>query len=151
MPLERALERAHQTLRHIKWFEVTGQLGDRAIEFQIELEVGFALEDHAGVSGVLASVSGDTARILPRDGCPNGACPGGSQQGTARRPAEKRTQRLDARTIWSVGRDVDLTSRPAVRALARPCRRLLLSRAAWPCPPGWRDSCRMRDRQEAPG
>ena len=45
--IKRALERAHQTLRQLKWFEVTGQRGrirDGAIEYQVELEVGFALE-----------------------------------------------------------------------------------------------------------
>ena len=46
--IQRALERAHQTLRQIKWFEVRGQRGRitaGAIEYQVELAVGFALED----------------------------------------------------------------------------------------------------------
>jgi flavin-binding protein dodecin len=44
-----ALERAQQTLRHVRWFEVTeqrGRIDDGKIEFQITLEVGFELEDH---------------------------------------------------------------------------------------------------------
>lgn len=46
--IKRALERAHKTLRQLKWFEVKEQRGrirDGAIEYQVELEVGFALED----------------------------------------------------------------------------------------------------------
>jgi flavin-binding protein dodecin len=46
--IQRALVRAHKTLRQLKWFEVTGQRGriiNGAIEYQVELEVGFALED----------------------------------------------------------------------------------------------------------
>jgi dodecin len=46
--IKRALERAHKTLRQLQWFEVTGERGriiDGAIEYQVELEVGFALED----------------------------------------------------------------------------------------------------------
>jgi len=43
-----AIERAEKTLRNIKWFEVKAQRGrivDGNIEYQAELEVGFALED----------------------------------------------------------------------------------------------------------
>ena len=46
--IERALKRARKTLRQLKWFEVRGQRGrisNGAIEYQVELEVGFALED----------------------------------------------------------------------------------------------------------
>ena len=41
------LERAKQTLRHLRWFEVTEQRGavyEGEIEFQATIEVGFELE-----------------------------------------------------------------------------------------------------------
>lgn len=46
--IQRALERAHHTLRQLKWFKVKeqrGRISAGAIEYQVELEVGFALED----------------------------------------------------------------------------------------------------------
>lgn len=48
--ISHALQRAQQTLRNVKWFEVTEQRGaiaDGRIEFQITLEVGFELEERA--------------------------------------------------------------------------------------------------------
>jgi flavin-binding protein dodecin len=46
--IKQAVERAHKTLRNLEWFEVKeqrGRLKDGSIEYQVELEVGFALED----------------------------------------------------------------------------------------------------------
>jgi dodecin len=44
-----ALARAAQTLRHLDWFEVTqirGQISDGEVaHFQVDLKVGFRLED----------------------------------------------------------------------------------------------------------
>lgn len=43
-----AIERAQKTLRNISWFEVKeerGRIVNNAIEYQVTLEVGFALED----------------------------------------------------------------------------------------------------------
>jgi dodecin len=46
--LKHALERAQKTLRNVQWFEVKEQRGritDTGIEYQVTLEVGFALEE----------------------------------------------------------------------------------------------------------
>jgi flavin-binding protein dodecin len=46
--IKQAVERAHKTLRNLEWFEVKeqrGRLRNGSIEYQVELEVGFALED----------------------------------------------------------------------------------------------------------
>ncbi len=46
--VRRAVERAQKTLRNIKWFEVKEQRGritDHGIEYQVTVEIGFALED----------------------------------------------------------------------------------------------------------
>ena len=46
--IKQAVERAHTTLRNPEWFEVKeqrGRLKNGSIEYQVELEVGFALED----------------------------------------------------------------------------------------------------------
>ena len=46
--IRQAVERAHKTLRNMEWFEVKEQRGritDGGIEYQVSLEVGFALED----------------------------------------------------------------------------------------------------------
>lgn len=46
--IKQAVERAHKTLRNLEWFEVKeqrGRLKNGSIEYQVELEVGFALED----------------------------------------------------------------------------------------------------------
>ena len=44
-----AITRAHATLRHIRWFEVKEMRGHvedgRVAHFQVELKVGFTLED----------------------------------------------------------------------------------------------------------
>ena len=44
-----ALARAKESIRGIRWFEVTGTRGailaDGTIEFQVELKLGFAVED----------------------------------------------------------------------------------------------------------
>jgi flavin-binding protein dodecin len=44
-----AISRASQTLRHLDWFELTeirGQIADGEVaHFQVELKVGFRLED----------------------------------------------------------------------------------------------------------
>jgi flavin-binding protein dodecin len=44
-----AITRANSTLRHIRWFEVTQMRGHvedgRVAHFQVELKVGFTLED----------------------------------------------------------------------------------------------------------
>ena len=48
--IARALARAQHSLRQIRWFEVTeqrGRIDDGQTEFQVTLEVGFELEDHA--------------------------------------------------------------------------------------------------------
>ena len=45
--VRRAIERAQKTLRNVQWFEIKEQRGriDGAnIEFQVTLEIGFALE-----------------------------------------------------------------------------------------------------------
>ena len=49
--VKRALERALKTLRHVSWFEVKEQRGRftaHGIEYQVTIEVGFALEDTMG-------------------------------------------------------------------------------------------------------
>jgi len=46
--VKRALERAQKTLRHVRWFEVKEQRGritEQGIEYQVTIEIGFALED----------------------------------------------------------------------------------------------------------
>lgn len=46
--LMHAIERAQQTLRQLRWFEVTeqrGRIDDGKIEFQVTIKVGFELED----------------------------------------------------------------------------------------------------------
>ena len=46
--IRQAVERARKTLRNLEWFEVTeqrGRLSQGVIEYQVALEVGFALED----------------------------------------------------------------------------------------------------------
>ncbi len=46
--VKRALERAQKTLRQVRWFEVKEQRGRitaGGIEYQVTIEVGFALED----------------------------------------------------------------------------------------------------------
>ena len=47
--IHNALRRAAQTLRHLDWFEVTQVRGhiedDRVAHFQVDLKVGFRLED----------------------------------------------------------------------------------------------------------
>ncbi len=46
--IKQAVERAHKTLRNMEWFEVKeqrGRLRNGSIEYQVSLEVGFALED----------------------------------------------------------------------------------------------------------
>jgi flavin-binding protein dodecin len=46
--IKQAVERARKTLRNLEWFEVKeqrGRLSQGVIEYQIALEVGFALED----------------------------------------------------------------------------------------------------------
>lgn len=46
--INRAIERAKRTLRHLRWFEVTEQRGaiyGDQLEFQATIEVGFELED----------------------------------------------------------------------------------------------------------
>lgn len=43
-----AVQRAHKTLRNLQWFEVKeqrGKLTDNGIEYQVTIELGFALED----------------------------------------------------------------------------------------------------------
>jgi flavin-binding protein dodecin len=43
-----AVERAQKTLRNVSWFEVKeerGRITDGHLEFQVTIEVGFALED----------------------------------------------------------------------------------------------------------
>ena len=44
-----AVQRAQKTLRDLKWFEVKeqrGKLAGNAIEYQVTIEIGFALEDN---------------------------------------------------------------------------------------------------------
>lgn len=46
--VKRAIERARKTLRNVQWFEVReqrGRLTDGGIEYQVTLDIGFALED----------------------------------------------------------------------------------------------------------
>src|SRR5713101_7355945 len=46
--VRRAIERAQKTLRNVRWFEVKEQRGritEHGIEYQVTLEIGFALED----------------------------------------------------------------------------------------------------------
>jgi len=46
--VKRALERAQKTLRHVRWFEVEEQRGRITaddVEYQVTIEVGFALEE----------------------------------------------------------------------------------------------------------
>ena len=46
--VRRAIERAQKTLRNVGWFEVKEQRGritEHGIEYQVTLEIGFALED----------------------------------------------------------------------------------------------------------
>lgn len=48
--IARALTRAQQSLRQVRWFEVTeqrGRIDDGQTEFQVTLEVGFELEEHS--------------------------------------------------------------------------------------------------------
>lgn len=43
-----AIERAQKTLRNVEWWEVKemrGAIRDGTLEYQVELEVGFRLED----------------------------------------------------------------------------------------------------------
>ena len=47
--IEVAVDRANQTLRNVRWFEVENTRGfvhpDRGIEYQVTLKLGFQLED----------------------------------------------------------------------------------------------------------
>ena len=46
--IRHAVERARKTLRNVQWFEVREQRGrvtDGGLEFQVTVEIGFALED----------------------------------------------------------------------------------------------------------
>jgi flavin-binding protein dodecin len=46
--VKRAVERAMKTLRNVQWFEVKEQRGriqENGIEYQVTVEIGFALED----------------------------------------------------------------------------------------------------------
>jgi flavin-binding protein dodecin len=46
--VKRAVERAEKTLRNVLWFEVKEQRGrivGNNIEYQVTIEIGFALED----------------------------------------------------------------------------------------------------------
>jgi dodecin len=46
--VRRAIERAQKTLRNVQWFEIKEQRGritSGGIEYQVTLEIGFALED----------------------------------------------------------------------------------------------------------
>jgi flavin-binding protein dodecin len=43
-----AVERAQKTLRNVQWFEVKelrGRILDQGIEYQVTVDIGFALED----------------------------------------------------------------------------------------------------------
>lgn len=45
--VKRAVERAQKTLRNVQWFEVKeerGRIDGSAIEYQVTVEIGFALE-----------------------------------------------------------------------------------------------------------
>lgn len=45
--VRRAVERAQKTLRHVQWFEVKeqrGRIDGSNIEYQVNVEIGFALE-----------------------------------------------------------------------------------------------------------
>lgn len=45
--VKRAIERAQKTLRQVQWFEVKeqrGRIDGNSIEYQVNLEIGFALE-----------------------------------------------------------------------------------------------------------
>lgn len=45
--VKRAVERAQKTLRNVQWFEVKeqrGRIDGNTIEYQVNLEIGFALE-----------------------------------------------------------------------------------------------------------
>ena len=46
--VRRAISRAQKTLRNVQWFEIKeqrGRIDDSSIEYQVTLEIGFALED----------------------------------------------------------------------------------------------------------
>ena len=46
--VKRAVERAEKTLRNVLWFEVKeqrGRIDGNNIEYQVTIEIGFALED----------------------------------------------------------------------------------------------------------
>jgi flavin-binding protein dodecin len=46
--VNKAIERAHETLRNLRWFEVTEQRGaiyEGQLEFQVTIEVGIELEE----------------------------------------------------------------------------------------------------------
>ena len=47
--INRAIERAHQTIRHLRWFEVartSGHIKDGKVShFQVTLKVGFTMEE----------------------------------------------------------------------------------------------------------
>ena len=45
--VKRAVERAQKTLRNVQWFEVKeerGRIDGNSIEYQVTVEIGFALE-----------------------------------------------------------------------------------------------------------
>ncbi|GCE22146.1 dodecin [Dictyobacter kobayashii] len=45
--VRRAVARAQKTLRHVQWFEVKeqrGRIDEGSIEYQVTVEIGFALE-----------------------------------------------------------------------------------------------------------
>ena len=52
--IENGIARARRTLRHLDWFEVAGirgHLSDAGIEhYQVELKVGFRIEDDADMT-----------------------------------------------------------------------------------------------------
>jgi flavin-binding protein dodecin len=46
--VKRAVDRAMKTLRNVQWFEVKeqrGRISENGIEYQVTVEIGFALED----------------------------------------------------------------------------------------------------------
>ncbi len=46
--VRRAVARAQKTLRNVQWFEIKeqrGRIDEGSIEYQVTLEIGFALED----------------------------------------------------------------------------------------------------------
>lgn len=47
--VQAAVERARDTLRHVRWFEVTGTRGfieeDGGIQYQATVKIGFGLDD----------------------------------------------------------------------------------------------------------